>query len=41
MTSGLARRDKWEEGANIHIFVFTHGKNNRFQKKLIMQNKNF
>jgi hypothetical protein len=25
-------------GANIHIFVFTDHKNNRFQKKLIMQN---
>ena len=27
-------------GANIHIFVFTDLKNNRFQKKLIMQNMN-
>ena len=26
------------EGANIHIFVFTDCKNNRFQKKLIKQN---
>ena len=25
-------------GANIHIFVFTDLKNNRFQKKLMMQN---
>ena len=25
-------------GGNIHIFVFTDLKNNRFQKKLIMQN---
>jgi hypothetical protein len=25
-------------GANIHIFVFTDHKDNRFQKKLIMQN---
>ena len=25
-------------GANIHIFVFTDHKNNRFQKELIMQN---
>jgi hypothetical protein len=25
-------------GANIHIFVFTDHKNNRFQNKLIMQN---
>ena len=30
--------DNW--GANIHIFVFTDHKNNRFQKKLIMQNTN-
>ena len=22
-------------GANIHVFVFTHRKNNRFQKKLM------
>ena len=29
--------DNWG-GANIHIFVFTDLKNNRFQKKLIMQN---
>ncbi len=27
-------------GGNIHIFVFTDLKNNRFQKKLIMQNTN-
>ena len=27
-------------GADIHIFVFTHHKNNRFQKKLIVQNTN-
>jgi hypothetical protein len=27
-------------GAHIHIFVFTDHKNNRFQKKLIMQNTN-
>ncbi len=27
-------------GSNIHIFVFTDIKNNRFQKKLIMQNTN-
>ncbi len=25
-------------GAHIHIFVFTDHKNNRFQKKLIVQN---
>ena len=30
--------DKW--GDHIHIFVFTDLKNNRFQKKLIMQNTN-
>ena len=29
---------KITEGANIHIFVFTDCKNNRFQKKLIKQN---
>jgi hypothetical protein len=28
------------EGDHIHIFVFTDLKNNRFQKKLIMQNTN-
>jgi hypothetical protein len=27
-------------GADIHIFVFTDSKNNRFQKKLIGQNTN-
>ena len=27
-------------GAHIHIFVFTDCKNNRFQKKLMMQNTN-
>ena len=26
------------EGANIHIFMITDCKNNRFQKKLIKQN---
>ena len=26
------------EGANIHVFVFTDRKNNRFQKKLVRQN---
>ena len=26
------------EGANIHVFVFTDCKNNRFQKKLVRQN---
>ena len=31
------QRDNWG-GANIHIFVFIDHKNNRFQKKLIMQN---
>ena len=31
--------DNWG-GADIHIFVFTDGKNNRFQKKLIGQNTN-
>ena len=28
------------EGAHIHIFMFKDHKNNRFQKKLTMQNKN-
>ena len=27
-------------GANIHIFVFTDHKNNRFQKKFVMKNTN-
>ena len=27
-------------GAHIHIFVFADHKNNRFQKKLIVQNTN-
>ena len=27
-------------GADIHIYVFTHHKNNRFQRKLIVQNTN-
>ena len=32
---------KWGgEGGHINIFVFTHRKNNRFQKKLIVQNMN-
>jgi hypothetical protein len=31
--------DNWG-GADIHIFVFTDCKNNRFQKKLIGQNTN-
>ena len=28
------------EGTGIHIYVFTHHKNNRFQEKLIVQNTN-
>jgi hypothetical protein len=32
--------DNWGVGADIHIFVFTDCKNNRFQKKLIGQNTN-
>jgi hypothetical protein len=35
----VASSDNWGMG-HIHIFVFTDLKNNRFQKKLIMQNKN-
>ena len=27
-------------GADIHIYVFTHHKNNQFRKKLIVQNTN-
>ena len=27
-------------GGDIHIFVFTHHKNNRFEKKLITQDTN-
>ena len=27
-------------GGGIHLFMFTQSKNNRFQKKLIMQNTN-
>ncbi len=32
--------DNWGGGGNIHVFVFTDLKNNRFQQKLIMQNTN-
>ena len=35
---GDRKLDNW--GADIHIYVFTHYKNNRFQKKLIVQNTN-
>ncbi len=35
MIIGVGRR------TNIHIFVFTDLKNNRFQQKLIMQNTNY
>ena len=35
---GRSKLDNWGEGADIHIFVFTHHKNNRFQKKLIVLN---
>ena len=31
-----SKLDNW--GADIHILVFIHHKNNRFQKKLIVQN---
>ena len=27
-------------GADVHIYVFTHHKHNRFVKKLIVQNMN-
>ena len=36
--SGVVKLDNW--GGHIHIFVFTDHKNNRFQKKLIVQNTN-
>ena len=36
---GRSQLDDWE-GADIHTYVFTHHKNNRFQKKLIVQNTN-
>ncbi len=32
--------DKGGGGGHYHIFVFTDLKNNRFEKKLIMQNRN-
>ena len=38
VTSGVA--NSINTGAHIHIFVFTYHKNNRFQKKLIVQNMN-
>ena len=34
---GRKKLDSW---GHIHIFVFTDCKNNRFQKKSIMQNTN-
>ena len=37
---GRSKLDNWGGGADIHIYVFTHHKNNRFQKKLIVQNTN-
>ena len=37
---GRSKLDNWGGGADIHIYVFTHHKNNRFQKKLIVQNMN-
>ena len=33
-------RCNWGGGVHIHIFVLTDRKNNRFQKKLMMQNTN-
>ena len=38
VTSGVA--NSINTGAHIHIIVFTYHKNNRFQKKLIVQNMN-
>ena len=37
---GRRKLDNWGGGADIHIYVFKHHKNNRFQKKLIVQNTN-
>ena len=37
---GQRKIDNWGGGAVIYIFVLTDCKNNRFQKKLMMQNKN-
>ena len=39
---GRSKLDNWGGGggADTHIHVFTHHKNNGFQKKLIVQNKN-
>ena len=38
---GRRKIDNWGGGGgNIHIFMFTDLENNRFQKKLIMQNTN-
>ena len=38
---GRSKLDNWGGGgADIHMYVFTHHKNNRFQKKLIVQNTN-
>ena len=36
---GRSKLDNWG-GADIHIYVFTQNKNNRFQKKLTVQNTN-
>ena len=38
---GRSKLDNWGGGgADIHIYVFMHHKNNRFQKRLIVQNTN-
>ena len=40
IVQGRSKLDNWGGGTHIHIYVFTHHKNNRFQKKLIVQNTN-
>ena len=42
LMQGRRKLDNWGGGggADIHIYVFTHHKNNRFEKKLIVQNTN-
>ena len=40
LTSGIGRSIIGGGGGHIHIFMFTYLKDNRFPKKLIMQNTN-
>ena len=39
LSQGRRKIDNWG-GVDIHVLVFTGCKNNRFQKKLMMQNTN-